>query len=158
MLLVLTLFTLLEIVRRYIFGLAFEWGQDAIIVGMVSAVALFFSVNQVRRSHLVMNAIVQLINSRGHYKTVGILKIVVSAITSLFCASVGITGWYTLSYAWNRDLTTESLMIALWPIYLILMIGFGLMAFIAFLQMIEDIISFTRGKHLDGEIELITDI
>jgi len=38
------------------------------------------------------------------------------------------------------------------------MIGFGLMAFIAFLQMIEDIISFTRGKHLDGEIELITDI
>ena len=34
MLIVLTLFALLEIIRRYIFGVVFEWGQDAIIVGM----------------------------------------------------------------------------------------------------------------------------
>ena len=128
------------------------------IVGMVSAVALYFGVNQIRRSHLVMNAIVQLVNSRGHFKTVGILKIVVSAITSLFGGAVGATGWYTLRYAWERYLTTDSLMISLWPIYLILMFGFGLMAFIAFLQMIEDITSFARGKHLDGKIELTTDV
>ncbi|MDG2286856.1 MAG: hypothetical protein P8N43_15225, partial [Alphaproteobacteria bacterium] len=57
LLLVLTLFALLEIVRRYIFGVVFEWGQDAIIVGMVSAVAFYFAVTQVRRGHLVMSAI-----------------------------------------------------------------------------------------------------
>ena len=57
--LILTLFALLEIIRRYIFGLAFEWGQDAVIVGMVSAVAIYFGVTQVRRGHLVMGAIIQ---------------------------------------------------------------------------------------------------
>ena len=158
MLLGLTLFTFFEIIRRYIFGVVFEWGQDAIIVGMVSAVALYFGVSQIRRSHLVMSAIVQLIHSRGHYKTVGILKIVVSAIIVLFCGSVGVTGWSTLGYAWDRNLTTYSLLIPLWPIYLILMFGFILMAFIAFLQMIEDIISFARAEYLDAEIEITTDI
>jgi len=39
-----------------------------------------------------------------------------------------------------------------------LIFGFLLMAFIAFLQMVEDIISFSRGEYLDAEIELTTDI
>ena len=76
----------------------------------------------------------------------------------MFCASIGVTGWYTLSYAWGRDLMTYSLLIPLWPFYLILMIGFGLMAFVAALQMIEDIISFIRGDYVDVEIEVTTDV
>lgn len=158
MLLVITLFALLEIVRRYIFGVVFEWGQDAIIVGMVSAVAFYFGVTQIRRGHLVMAAIVQLLHSRGHHSAVGLLKIIVSAGVALFCGAISITGWSTVEYAWNRDLTTYSLIIPLWPFYLILMFGFGLMAFIALLQVIEDVASYARGEHLDAEIELTTDV
>ena len=158
MLLVLTLFALLEIVRRYIFGLAFEWGQDAIIVGMIAAVALYFGVTQIRRSHLVMNAIIQLLHSRGYLRTVGFLKILVSAIIVIFCGAIGITGWPTLSYAIQRDLTTYSLLIPLWPFYLILMFGFLMMATIALLQLIEDVISFQRQEYLDDEVEVTTDV
>ena len=158
MMVILTLFALLEIVRRYIFGVVFEWGQDATIVGMVATISLYFAVTQLRRSHLVMNAIIQLLNSRGYFRTVGVLKIIVSAIVSVFCGAIGITGWPTLSYAFERDLMTYSLLIPLWPFFLILMFGFLLMAFIAGLQLIEDIISFVRKEHLDGEVELITDV
>lgn len=157
-LLVLTLFALLEIVRRYVFGVVFEWGQDGIIVGMVSAVAFYFAVTQVRRGHLVMSAIIQLIHSRGYYKAVGLLRIVVSAVIMIFCGSVGATGWSTLAYAWNRDLSTYSLLIPLWPFYLILMIGLLLMSFVAFLQLVEDIVSYSRGEHLDREMEMATDV
>jgi TRAP-type C4-dicarboxylate transport system permease small subunit len=158
LLLVLTLFAMLEIVRRYIFSVVFEWGQDAIIVGMISAVAFYFAVTQVRRGHLVMSAIVQWIHARGHYKTVGIIRIIVSAGITLFCGAVGITGWSTLAYAWNRDLTTYSLMIPLWPFYLILMFGFLLMAFVALLQVVEDIIGFAREEYLDAPMEMTTDV
>ncbi len=41
-----TLFALLEIVRRYIFGVVYEWGQDAVIYSTVAAVALFFAVRR----------------------------------------------------------------------------------------------------------------
>jgi TRAP-type C4-dicarboxylate transport system permease small subunit len=158
MLLVLTLFALLEIVRRYIFGVVFEWGQDALIVGMVAAVALYFGVTQIRRSHLVMNAIVQLLHSRGYLKTVGVLRIVVSAIIVVFCAAIAITGWPTLSYALERNLTTYSLLIPLWPFYLTLMFGFALMSFIALLQFFEDIIGFIRRDYLDAKMEITTDV
>lgn len=158
MMLVLTLFALLEIIRRYIFGVVFEWGQDAMIVGMVSAVALYFGVTQIRRGHLVMGAIVQLLHARGHHMAVGVAKIVVSAIVALFCGAVGVTGWPTLKYAVDRDLTTYSLLIPLWPFYLILMFGFLLMAFIALLQLIEDIVSFARREYIDAEIEVTTDV
>ena len=63
-----------------------------------------------------------------------------------------------MSYAWNRDLTTYSLLIPQWPFYLILMFGFLMMAFIAFLQLIEDMISYARGEHLDSAIEFTTDV
>lgn len=158
MLLVLTLFALLEIVRRYGFNLVYEWGNDAIVVGMIATVSIYIAVTQVRRSHLVMNAIVQLLNARGYYKTVGVLKIVASAITGVFCIAIGVTGWATLTYAYERDLMTYSLLIPLWPFFLALMIGFLLMAFVALLQFIEDIIGFVREERLDGEIELITDV
>ncbi len=158
LLLILTLFGLLEIVRRYIFGVVFEWGQDAIIVGMIAAVALYIGATQTRRSHLVMNAIVQLCHAQGYYRLVGIMRILVSVVVCVFCGSLSITGWPTLSYAIERDLSTYSLLIPLWPFYLVLMVGFGLMSLIAFLQTIEDIISYIRGEHLDSEMELTTDI
>lgn len=158
MLIILTLFALLEIIRRYIFSVVFEWGQDAIIVGMVSAVALYFGVIQIRRSHLVMNAIVQVLHKRGFLKTVGVLNIVVSTVVLVFCGAIGITGWPTLEYALERDLTTYSLLIPLWPFYVILMFGFLLMSFIALLQLIEDIISFIRKDYLHADIDVITDV
>ena len=158
MMLILTLFALLEIVRRYIFGVVFEWGQDAIIVGMVTAVALYFGVIQIRRSHLVMNAIVQALHSRGYFKVVGLLKIAVSAVIVIFCVAIGVTGWPTLQYAIERNLTTYSLIIPLSPFYVILMFGFLLMALVAALQLIEDIIGFSRKDYLDAEMELTTDV
>ena len=158
MMLILTLFALLEIIRRYIFGLAFEWGQDAVIVGMVSAVAIYFGVTQVRRGHLVMGAIIQALHSRGHHMAVGIARILVSAVIVAFCGAIGVTGWPTLTYAWDRDLTTYSLLIPLWPFYLILMFGFLLMSFIAFLQLIEDVVGFARREYLDAEFDATTDV
>jgi TRAP-type C4-dicarboxylate transport system permease small subunit len=158
MMLGLTAFSILEIVRRYIFSVVFEWGQDAIVVGMVSAVSIFFCVTQTRRSHLVMNAVIQLLHMKEFHRTVGFSKIIVSAVIAIFCMSICVTGWDTLEYAYRRELSTESLVLPLWPFYLTLMCGFGLMGFVAFLQTIEDMIAFARGEHFTAGIELTTDV
>ena len=158
MLLILTAFSLLEIVRRYIFGAAYEWGNDALVLGMVATVSLYFCVTQTRRSHLVMNAILQLLHARGFFRTVGMLNILVSAIVAVFCFAIGITGWSTLDYSMARDLRSYSLIVPLWPFFLTMMVGFVLMGAVAFLQFIEDIISFVRKEYLDSEVELVTDV
>lgn len=154
----LTVFAMVEIIRRYLFGVVFEWGQDAIIVGMVSAVALYMAVTQVRRGHLVMGVIIEVLHARGYYRLVGLTKILVSAIVFVFCATIGITGWPTLTYAIERNLTTYSLVLPQWPFYAILIAGFLSMALIALLQLVEDMISFARGEHLDGNLNMTTDV
>lgn len=158
MMLGLTLFALLEIVRRYLFDVVFEWGQDAVIVGMVAVISLYIGVTQIRRSHLVMNVMMHVLHRRGHLKTVAVLRIFTSGVIAVFCGAIGVTGWPTLSYAFERGLTSYSLVIPLWPFYLILMMGFLVMAFIAVLQFVEDVISLVRGDYLDAAIELTTDV
>jgi TRAP-type mannitol/chloroaromatic compound transport system permease small subunit len=59
-----TLFALAEIIRRYIFGVVFEWGQDAVIYMMVSSVAFYICVTQVNRNHLVMSAGITIIKCK----------------------------------------------------------------------------------------------
>ena len=70
-----TLFALAEIIRRYIFGVVFEWGQDAVIYMMVSSVAFYICVTQVNRNHLVMSAVLQLLNAKGLHKPLYCVKI-----------------------------------------------------------------------------------
>ena len=69
-----TLFALAEIIRRYIFGVVFEWGQDAVIYMMVSSVAFYICVTQVNRNHLVMSAVLQLLNAKGFQRVLHILS------------------------------------------------------------------------------------
>ena len=58
----------------------------------------------------------------------------------------------------GADLTTYSLPIPLWPVYLLLIIGFLLTALVAFLQCVEDVTALVRGTGLDAKIEAATDV
>jgi TRAP-type C4-dicarboxylate transport system permease small subunit len=153
-----TIFALVEIIRRYIFGVVFEWGQDAVIYAMVSSVALYICVTQIKRGHLVMSAVLQLLNAKGFHRTVGSLKIFVSFFISLFTGSLTYTAYSTIEYSIQIGERTESLYFYMWPFHFILAIGMGLMCVVSFLQFIEDIHSYVKGDHFTDEVEVATDV
>ena len=153
-----TLFALAEIIRRYIFGVVFEWGQDAVIYAMVSSVALYICVTQINRGHLVMSAVLQLLDAKGFHRTVGFLKIFVSIFISVFTGSLTYTAYSTIEYSIKIGERTESLFFYMWPFHFVLSIGMGLMCVVAFLQFIEDIHSYVKGDHFTQEIEAATDV
>ena len=64
------LLALLEIVRRYVFGVVFHWGQDAVTYFILGSVFLFFAVTQARRSHLAVTALLDVFKRRGKMKVV----------------------------------------------------------------------------------------
>ena len=123
-----TLFALAEIIRRYVFGVVFEWGQDAVIYMMVSSVAFYICVTQIGRNHLVMSAVLQLLNAKGFHRTVGFCKIFVSFFISLFTASLTFTAYSTVEYSIQIGERSESLFFFMWPFYFILALGMGLMS------------------------------
>ena len=153
-----TLFALAEIIRRYIFGVVFEWGQDAVIYAMVSSVALYICVTQVKRGHLVMSAVLQLLNAKGLHRTVGFLKIFTSLFVSVFTGSLTYTAVSTIEYSIKIGERTESLYFYMWPFHFILALGMGLMCVVAFLQFVEDIDAYIKGDHFTREIEVATDV
>lgn len=153
-----TLFALAEIIRRYIFGVVFEWGQDAVIYMMVSSVAFYICVTQVGRNHLVMSAVLQLLNTKGFHRTVGFCKIFISFFISIFTASLTYTAYFTIEYSIQIGERSESLFFFMWPFYFILALGMGLMSLVAFLQLIEDIHSYIKGDHFTAEVEAATDV
>ena len=53
----LTLLALLEVVRRYVFGVSFEWQQDLVTFGILSGIFLFFGITQARKAHLRVSAL-----------------------------------------------------------------------------------------------------
>ena len=152
-----TLFALLEIIRRYLFGFVFEWGQDAVVYGMMSGIALSISVTQAKRNHLTMGAFVQALSARGLHKTVAVLDIVVSFCVFLFCTSLMVTAWPTIQRSIMMHRKTESLAMYLWPFEAALMIGLGLMGLVALIQTIEGVVAFRKGD-ISTDIVRVTDI
>ena len=98
------------------------------------------------------------LNAYKFYRTIGILKIFVSISTALLCGSLAITGWPTVLKSLIRDTKTESLTFDIWIFQAMLMIGLGMMGFVALLQVVEDIIYYIQGKHLEGKLEVVSDV
>jgi|TARA_A200000113_G_scaffold183847_1_gene170272 TRAP-type C4-dicarboxylate transport system permease small subunit len=153
-----TLFALAEIFRRYILGVVFQWGQDAVIYVMMCSVAFYICVTQIKRGHLVMSAFLQLIGAYGYHRTIGICKILVSFITCIFCGSLTYTAIFTIEYSIRIGERTESLFFFMWPFHLCLAIGLGLSSLVAFLQTIEDVHKYIKGDHFRETVETATDV
>ncbi|HKK31879.1 MAG TPA: TRAP transporter small permease subunit, partial [Alphaproteobacteria bacterium] len=68
-----------EIIRRYILGVVFDWGQDAVTYFTVAAIFLYFAVTQARRSHLAVTAVLDALRVKGYTKTVLVLRLIVTA-------------------------------------------------------------------------------
>lgn len=142
-----TLLAIMEILRRYIFGLVFDWGQDAVTYGLVSAMFLYFAVTQARRSHLTVTAAVDELKRRGFLKTVLVLRAFVSALTMALCGFLAWWGIPTVERSMMMERTTQSMVLELWPFQLALLIGFGLMAVASLFHLYQDI-QAVRGKEV----------
>ena len=135
----------LEIIRRYIFGLTHEWGQDAVVYCTVAAIYLYFAVTQGRRSHLAVTALLDVFKSKGLNKLVLVLRTIVTAFAMALYAGVVYWGWPSMERSQMRGVTTQSMLIEVWPFQLLLLIGFALMSITCLFQLYQDI-QAVRGR------------
>ena len=134
-----------EIVRRYIFGLTYEWGQDAIVYCTVGSIYLYFAVTQGRRSHLAVTALLDVFKSKGLHKLVLVLRTIVTALGMTLYSGIVYWGWSSMERSLSRGVTTQSMLLEVWPFQLLLLVGFGLMAITCLFQLYQDI-QAVRGR------------
>lgn len=130
---------ILEVFRRYVFGVVFDWGQDAVTYGIVSSVFLYFAVTQARRSHLRVSFVVDSLEEGGKLRLVLFIRALVTAISLLLYTALATWGIPTVERSMMMERTTLSMVLVIWPFQLALVVTFVLMAIVSFFQLYQDI-------------------
>tara|TARA_R110002096_G_scaffold256123_1_gene449389 strand:- start:4071 stop:4628 length:558 start_codon:yes stop_codon:yes gene_type:complete len=139
------LLAIFEIIRRYIFGVVYDWGQDAVTYFTVGSIFLYFAVTQARRSHLAVSALMDHLKGRGYLQLVLVVRLLITAGSLAMYSAIVYFGWSTIIRAQLLERTTQSMVLLIWPFQLILLIGFILMAVTCLFQLYQDF-QAVRGK------------
>jgi TRAP-type C4-dicarboxylate transport system permease small subunit len=151
-----TLLALVEVVRRYVFGMSFQWQQDAVTYVIVSAVFLYFGISQRHNEHLNVTVALEVLQSLGPRgrRAVEWVKLLALIISFVFMALVVWWGFPEVEDAVRYASRTESLEFPLWPFLAALLVGFGIMVVtIAFQIWFE--IQKLRGRAIPQEERLV---
>ncbi len=136
-----TLLALLEIFRRYILGVSFEWQEDAVTFFILSGVYLYFGVAQRHSSHLNVALLTESLETIGPRarKLADIVRLLALVISFVFMLLVVWWGIPEVEDALKYETRTESLAFPMWPFLLVLLTGFGFMAVTLFFQIYRGI-------------------
>jgi TRAP-type C4-dicarboxylate transport system permease small subunit len=131
-----TLLALLEIFRRYVLGVSFEWQQDAVTFFILSGVYLYFSVAQRHDEHLNVAVLTESLNAGGPRarRAAEIIKLIALVISFLFMVAVVWWGIPEVHDSYKYESRTESLAFPMWPFLAVLLCGFAFMAITMFFQ------------------------
>jgi TRAP-type C4-dicarboxylate transport system permease small subunit len=136
-----TLLALLEIFRRYVLGVSFEWQQDAVTFFMLSGVYLYFGIAQRHNSHLnvaLLTESLETIGPRTRYAA-DVVRQVALVISLMFMLLLVWWGIPEVKDGMEFETRTESLAFPMWPFLLVLLVGFGFMAVTLFFQVYRQV-------------------
>jgi C4-dicarboxylate transporter DctQ subunit len=135
-----TLLALVEVVRRYVLGVSFEWQQDAVTFFTLSAIYLFFGIAQRRGGHLSVTILVESLEGLGPRATrvAEVIRLIALGFSFLFLLAVVWWGYPEVEDAFVHESRTESLAFPMAPFLVALMVGFAFMAVSLFFQIYRE--------------------
>ena len=150
-----TLLALLEVARRYVLGLSFEWQQDAVTFFILSGVFLYFSVSQRRDAHLTVTLVPELFNVLGGRwrKAAEVVKLVALAYSCVFMAAVVWWGLPEVEDSLKYESRTESLAFPMWPFLAVLLASFAFMAITMIFQIYRAVQKLRGRTVLEEPVE-----
>jgi len=136
-----TLLALLEIFRRYVLRVSFDWQQDAVTFFILCGVFLYFGISQRHNDHLNVAMLTETLDSLGPRarRASEIIKLIALSFSFLFLLAVVWWGLPEVRDSIEYEGRTESLAFPMWPFLMVLLLGFALMAMTMFFQIYNEI-------------------
>ena len=130
-----TLLALVEVVRRYLFGVSFEWQQDAVTYFILSGVFLYFGISQRRDAHLAVTLVPEILSHFGLKKADAIIRLFARVFSLAFLVAVVWWGIPEIEDAIKYESRSESLAFPMWPFLAVLIVSFAFMAITMLFQL-----------------------
>jgi TRAP-type C4-dicarboxylate transport system permease small subunit len=142
-----TLLALLEVGRRYLLGLSFEWQADAVTFFILSGVFLYFSISQRRDAHLTVTLIPELFNVfGGRWRAAAeMVKLFALVFSFAFMAAMVWWGIPEVEDSIRYEARTESLAFPMWPFLAVLLFSFACMGITMLFQIYREV-QVLRGR------------
>ena len=151
-----TSLALVEVIRRYVFGLSVYWQQDVVIYSILTGLFLHFGITQRLRAHLRVSLLPSLLLKKGRIRDFsGHLMNLVAQVVSV--GYLAIFTYYVLRTAQGSKAVEQlvfSQIMPFWPWFLALAIGAAFMA-ISFVFQIYQEVQALRGKQFIEEEHII---
>jgi len=137
----------IEVVRRYLFGVSWDWQQDVVTYFILSATYLFFPITQRQDMHLHVSLFINLLSRKVHPIAGHAMNLLAQMVSTLYLGYFTIYGLKMThnTYATGRLVLSQSMVFL--PFFLILTVGMGFML-ISFLFQIYREIQAMRGKEV----------
>ena len=88
-----TLLALLEVVRRYVLGVSYEWQQDAVTYFILTSVFLYFGISQRQGTHLIVDVFLHALRTLGPRARRLAEHLEVAAVLIAFLFMLGVVWW-----------------------------------------------------------------
>ena len=136
-----TLLALVEIFRRYVLGLSFEWQQDAVTFFTLSGVFLYVGIAQRHDAHLAVTVLPEVLEALGPRarRVAEVVRLVALVISCLFLLAVVWWGIPEVRESAHYESRTESLAFPMWPFLAVLLAGFAFMAVSMLFQIYREV-------------------
>ena len=147
-----TLLALVEVARRYLLGVSFEWQQDAVTFFILSGVFLYFSVSQRKDAHLQVTLVPELLSLFGPRAKLAaaLVKLLALGFSFLFLCAVVWWGSPEVEDSFKYETRTESLAFPMGPFLAVLLVSFAFMALTMLFQIYFSI-QRLRGRPVPEE-------
>lgn len=131
-----TLLALLEVVRRYAFGVSYQWQQDAVTYFILAAVFLYFGISQRHGAHLTVDVFVHALRTFGPRarRSAEVIEVLATLLAFFFMLAVVWWGAEEVLETQRYAPRTESLEFPMTPFLWSLLIGFAFMVVSLFFQ------------------------
>lgn len=141
-----TLLAVVEIFRRYVLGVTFYWGQDAVTYGLVAAAFLYFGTAQAQRTHLAVTVLPERLAKGGWARLAFAIRATASLLGILFVLGFVLWGWPAAERTMRLDRMTESMIIPLWPFQYVLLLGMAALGVTLFFQFWRELALALTGR------------
>jgi TRAP-type C4-dicarboxylate transport system permease small subunit len=139
----------IEVIRRYIFGVSWEWQQDLVTYSILAGSYLFFSTTQRQNAHLRVTLFVAFLIKK--VPLLGHLMVLLAQLCSvLYLGYFTVYGFKMTQNSYESGRLVYSQVMPFWPFFLILTVGMAFML-VAFLFQIYREIQSLAGREVMAE-------
>jgi TRAP-type C4-dicarboxylate transport system permease small subunit len=124
-----TALAILEVIRRYVFGVSFVWQQDFVVIAVLCGTTVYFAVTQWGHGHIAVTAIGEILvrnESPRRIRAVRIMTAIGDAWTAVFLALLLIWGIPGIARYQALGITTPSQSFPFWPFWVVFLIGLAM--------------------------------